>query len=379
VFTDEQGRFIYDRVPPGQLLVTVRGVTQYVAVKPGETETISLTQPDGLPGNQPGNPWANDYPPVRGLVPGELWKGMVLQPDGTPAADTEVGLNATGAYLTIGKGVFDYANQGRLSGLIVSTGPDGRFTLPMCADEESVVAVNQKGYAQVSLEQLKQSPQIRLQPWGRIQGTLYFGHRPVTNELVAVNPQPSAGGNSQPGHPRQQISFSTSIATRTDAQGRFTIAQVPPGEVNFGRKVTLGDNSWTYTRLATLEVAPGQTIVTNIVSAARDITGKLKAGEEELMKRPGNHFACLSPGNEAGRETMASYFEGYTIAVLPDGTLQARDIPPGEYVMRLAEFNGNAFTGFKSDQLLKVPPAKDDNDTASVNWGEVALSQAIIK
>jgi hypothetical protein len=52
---------------------------------------------------------------------------------------------------------------------------------------KSVIALNEEGYAQVSLEQLKSSLQITLQKWGRIEGTLRVGRHVGTNEQVVVS------------------------------------------------------------------------------------------------------------------------------------------------------------------------------------------------
>jgi hypothetical protein len=55
----------------------------------------------------------------------------------------------------------------------VTTGEDGTFTFSPIAGAYQLAAVHESGYAQVSSQDLKNSPRITLRPWGRIEGRVH--------------------------------------------------------------------------------------------------------------------------------------------------------------------------------------------------------------
>jgi hypothetical protein len=194
--TDAQGRFEFKAVPAGHLRLSYREwvqngrgwmdlALQEVDIKPGQTLDAIITAPD----REAQTDVSSYQQPQAKLVPGVQVRGVVLLPNGNPAADVDVALQVPNQYLAIGKGAFS-AGDAREKGLIVSAGQDGSFSLPMYEDAESVIALNEEGYAQVSLDQLKASPKIALQKWGRIEGTLLSGHHPRTNENVVLEGPP---------------------------------------------------------------------------------------------------------------------------------------------------------------------------------------------
>ena len=129
--------------------------------------------------------------------------GRVLKPDGQPLANITV-------YLT------DRKNRVYLSGKTsevdktsyphirrTQTDAEGRFAFAAQIYDTAVIVVDEAGYGQVSVEDLKQSPEVRLQPWARVEGTLMVGTQPGTNEsiMLSVTDRPYAyypaiGGSS---------------------------------------------------------------------------------------------------------------------------------------------------------------------------------------
>ena len=171
--TDAEGRFSFDRVPPGHLQIWARRPVpgnqhawsseplQEITLKPGQTLEVNIAAADRAPAGAA----ISHNPPQPKLVPGVQVQGVILSPNGKPAADAEVALQVEGHYLALGKAAF-VSSDLREQGLLVSAGKDGRFTLPMYEGAASVIALNEDGYAQVSLEQLKSSGTIALQKWG---------------------------------------------------------------------------------------------------------------------------------------------------------------------------------------------------------------------
>jgi uncharacterized GH25 family protein len=433
--TDAQGRFAFDHVPAGHLRLTYRRMMgpmnsgwmneplQDVDVKPGETLTVPITAPDRT-AEEPAT--AYQRPPEPKRLAGAGVKGVILEPDGQPAADADVALQVEGKYLSIGRGSFDAGNL-RDEGLIVSTGPDGGFTLPLFEKAQSVIALNLEGYARVSLEQLKQSPRIRLQKWGRIEGVLRVNHHPGTNEVVGLSvpisrtlpqrrPVPGRTNDLTMTHstekalPSVTYAFppvmynSTAFEAKTDDQGRFVLTFVPPGEEVLHRRVPLGAGSYTQSPLATVRVPPGETLVTNVGGTGRTLIGKLKLSGDASFDF--NHaFARISPPmtrllakynalkTDAEREALAQSAEAeavlqnarnYGAVVQPDGTFRAEDVEPGTYEFTLQPLMPRApasrdFKIYVSARELVVPAARDDNDDSVVDWGGVDLTNRTIQ
>jgi uncharacterized GH25 family protein len=419
--TDSQGRFGFDHVPAGHLKIWMRKPMpgnqrswtseplQEVELKPGQSLEVNITAADRVADEQ-----VNSYQqPQPKLIPGEQVKGIVLLPSGKPAADADVALLVENEYLAIGKGAFA-AEGARQKGLIVTAGQDGNFTLPRYEKAVSVVALNEEGYAQVSLEQLKASPQITLQKWGRIEGTLRVGHRAGTNEQIVLDaPQPrwikkmihKTGQqtndvvitNSSPVMLQPPFYDFNAFQAKTDEQGRFVITFVPPGEQIIARLVPTGEGSWTHSQLAAVDVKPGETTVTNVGGTGRTVIGKVKFGEGAapdfkngfaVINTPTSKFIEKIRQLKTDEERKAFYqskefqeamknHRSFSAVLLSDGSFRAEDVLPGKYEFdfqsRLPDEKTHALMMFVSAQELVVPEARDKDDDSSVDWGPVEL------
>jgi hypothetical protein len=397
--TDAEGHFTFERVPAGHLRISSRRMMggmghgwsseplEEVDVKPGQALEVNITAPD-----RTATEAVNTYkpPPPPKLIAGVEVKGTVLLPGGGPAAGADVALQIEGRYLAVGKGAF-IANSLREEGLLVSAGPDGRFKLPMYEGAKSVVALNEEGYAQVSLAQLKASPQITLQKWGRIEGVLSFGHHPGTNQQIVLSP---AQGTLQP--PNYDFN---AFQARTDGQGRFVITFVPPGEQTLARLVSTGDRSSMHSQVGAVMVKPGETTVTNVGGAGRTVTGTIKPGDVAASEIKHGFVTINTPISKIMRQVSAlktdeerkkfyqseeyraamKVLRNFSTALLPDGSFRAEDVLPGNYEVnfhhRMPAEHGDTLTTFTSLQELAVPEAKDKDDDSIVDWGEIKLEK----
>lgn len=424
--TDAEGRFTFDHVPAGKLQVYGRiplpgnpqawssEVLQEMDLKPGQTLAVDLTAADRAATNS-----ATSFQPSQPKsVPGIVVKGVVLLPNGKPAADADVALQVEGKYLALGKGAF--ASSGlREEGLLVSARPDGSFTLPMYEGAKSVIALNEAGYAQVSLDQLKTTPQITLQKWGRIDGTLHIGHHFGTNAQVLLStPQPRWSSmslrktgqstnaveitNASPISIPPPIYDFNAFQAKTDDQGRFVIMFVPPGQQTIARLVPTGEGSWTHSQLAIVEVKPGETTVTNVGGTGRTVTGKVKFAEgadpdfksgSVFLSTPTTKLMQQASQLKTDEERKAFYQSAtvqaaaqerrnFAAALLPDGSFHADDVLPGKYEVRfrprLQRMQNSSYNKFTSPQEFLVPEARGKDDDSSVDWGEIELKQYII-
>ena len=112
--------------------------------------------------------------------------GIVLKPDGQPAAAVKVYLAdmRNGVYVQDnGMKVQDRIYQGTRS---TTTDEHGRFSFKARVDDYAVLILEDPGFAQVTLPKLRLNPEVRLQPWAKVQGKLMIGARPGTNESVRL-------------------------------------------------------------------------------------------------------------------------------------------------------------------------------------------------
>jgi len=382
-------------------------------LKPGQTLEVKLT----APARQPEKDMSSYQPPQPKLVPGKQVKGVVLLPNGRPAADADVALQVENEYLAIGKGTFA-ASGAREKGLIVSAGQDGSFTLPMYEKAVSVVALNEEGYAQVSLEQLKSSPQIKLQKWGRIEGTLRVGRHLGTNETLGLSgalprwTKKTIHRTGQTNNSVIEITNSSPVMlqppmyefgafqARTDGQGKFVITFVPPGQQFIWRQIPAGENSWTTSQLGAVGVKPGETVVTNIGGTGRTVIGQVKfTGDTPVdftkgmgvITTPTFKIFEQSQKLKTDAERQAFYqspevqklFEDrrtFSVRVGADGSFRAEDVLPGSYEF---EFQPRALPDEKSHEWIMlasakeftVPEAKNQDDDSTVELGAIELQK----
>jgi beta-lactamase regulating signal transducer with metallopeptidase domain len=420
--TDAQGRFRFDQVPPGHLVISYRvmmaggnGWTtpelQRVNLKPGQNLAVAISAPARQTNN------AEDFRPQPSpkMIPGQQIAGTVLNPDGQPAADADVALLADDHYVSLRKGALSVNPN---DPLFVHASSDGRFTLPLCENVKSVVAVNESGYGQVTLEQLKANPQIRLQKWGRIEGTLRLGHQLGTNEIINASPEPPrmlkriflspwmqflAGGDSNaPVWVQPPYYDLNAFAAKTDEHGHFSISYLPPGMQSLLRRVPITENSWSESPIAGVEVKPGETTATNIGSSGRLVVGRLKLADGLVADLSSGFTRIQTPTLKyylAARELKTAaerqaYFQSpevsaalsnvqnLAVTIAADGTFHAEGVPPGKYEISchpnsMSETTNGVTSSFVSAQELTVPRAKDDADDSSVDFGTVTIVKRV--
>jgi beta-lactamase regulating signal transducer with metallopeptidase domain len=413
--TDDGGHFKFAAVPAGHLQITWRKMMpgrpewsgerlQEVDLKPGQALEVAITAPDLQ------TETANVFqePPAPKPVPGKQINGFVMRPDGQPAGDADVALQVEGKYLSLGKGRLEGSRE---EGLLVSTKPDGSFTLPMYEKAQSVVALNEEGYAQVSLEQLQSAPRITLQKWGRIEGSLVVNHHPGTNQTLDLSggmPRwskkvirypgqtnaPLVITNDSPAGLQPLFYVPNALQARTDEQGRFAFTYVPPGPQVISRRIPTGDRSWTQSQLATVQVVPGQTVTTNLGGTGRTVTGRLHFAGDPPVEFAGGMGVIMTPTyriyeqasqlkTDAERRAFYALPEvqaanenhrGFSVRVAADGAFQAEDVLPGKYEFQFqpnspATTRKGAWMVLASVEEFTVPAAQDKSDDSTVNLG----------
>jgi protocatechuate 3,4-dioxygenase beta subunit len=138
-------------------------------------------------------------------------KGIVRLPDGKPAAGVSVYIFSQDEH--------PYLNNGKLgngSGRpSTKTAADGTFSLPEPAQEYKVGVTATEGLALVTSKDLQQSGEVKLVPWGVVEGQYYSGSKPAAGRKISLV--------------YQGDDWSASHTGQTDEQGHFVFMTVRPG------------------------------------------------------------------------------------------------------------------------------------------------------
>lgn len=209
------------------------------------------------------------------LKKGSGYGGIVLTPDGALATNITVYLtdNKNGVYVDSDKmSVRDGIYQGTKK---TTTDASGRFSFKPMAGAHSVIVVNERGYAEVLVEQLGSAGEIRLQAPARIEGRLHIGPRPGTNETVRLG----LAHIPYVSHPRNFPALSLFATTRTDGEGRFVFERVPPIAVEVYHEPKVRDSKMgTIAQAQTTKflVKPGETHQLALGGQGRPVIGRLE-------------------------------------------------------------------------------------------------------
>ncbi len=253
----------------------VAGSFEYTLSQPAHLYDIRVSA-DGYLSEDSGrfSPDGNPRSFTFRLTRAEPIRGIVLNPDGSPAAGSFVYLVPAEAedtidYLEIYNG--DVSTHDRSRTINAQVGPDGRFSLPPQKGDFGLVALSDAGSAMVRRRDLRGDGALRLRPWARVSGTVMLDGKPAANlGLSSFDPDEP---RRIPGEPRiEHRSY-----VETDADGRFALPRVMPGRLVLGRTVPNGvaNRIWQVT-LATVNVESGKTYNLNIGRSGRRVTGRLQ-------------------------------------------------------------------------------------------------------
>src|SRR5437773_847754 len=101
--------------------------------------------------------------------------GIVKTLDGQPLAKAEVFLSTAFVPVQV------YGNRSPKTVSSI-TGPDGRFAFPEDQASRAVIVLHEKGYGQATVAELAKQPDLWLQTWAHIEGTLRQGRKALANQ-----------------------------------------------------------------------------------------------------------------------------------------------------------------------------------------------------
>ena len=260
------------------------------------------------------------------LKPAAGISGVVLLPDGRPAAGVQVVLGTQENRAFVRGGVFQ---RNSTNAERITTGPDGRFTLPKHEGGFLLVVAADAGFADATSDEFAKTGKLVLQPWGRIEGEVRIGRKPAAYQSVVYLPElPSNRGDAA-------FMRSYDYHFATDSQGRFAIDRVIPG---VGRIARVLDTTYRteWCGQESVEVKPGQTTQLRLGGKGRPVIGRvvLDGTPREPVDWRTNDAAVLELPRAERRKattpwlTFASGFD-------EDGRFRIEDVAPGTYELKI--------------------------------------------
>jgi RNA polymerase sigma factor (sigma-70 family) len=275
--------------------------------------------------------------------PDRAIKGVVFLPTGKPAAHTDVGVCTIEKSVMIGHWRISQSSRARP----IKTDDEGRFEFPPDPNAHTLVAVSREGVARVGLKGPTDSLEIRLEPWGRIEGTVRL-ERAADREVLLFD------------HSRDHFQGGTSMGfdfkTKSDGHGRFVLDPAPPGDYSLFIDPGIGR---PYSHRTPVTIKAGTTAQADIGGGVLTLQGRFElAGSTEGINwsnqigllqfqtnvRDPEPPSTVDRSNRLAVEQWKRDFwqspeaqrimrerKAILLEIAPDGTFTAENVQPGAY------------------------------------------------
>ena len=192
------------------------------------------------------------------LAPAKSILLTLLTPDGEPASGAKIGLVQSGAQLQFEQGDLGIANGGDETCLLHAD-QTGQFSWVQGNAVNEIIVAHESGFLKLKPALLvthATNAVIRLQPWGRIEGKLHRGGRPLADQPLSLQCFPGE-------YAANYLSTSVrDLTIATDLNGSFTFAKVPPGrhEIVFWATIDPANQADRFPLPLPAEVRSGETL-----------------------------------------------------------------------------------------------------------------------
>ena len=210
-----------------------------------------------------------------------------------------------------------------------TTDAHGHFYLNDLDRALGVVVVSESGFGWSATNEFSANMAVKLEPWGRIEGTFWHYNEVVTNEPVRVF------FALQDGLPIWDPD--SGFNTKTDDRGHFSFDFVPPG--HFGiESAGLGER---------ITVKSGQTAVVTLGGRGRRVVGRFKIRNPDGKVEPADEFRyAFFTSTDIGAKTKEEWevlrkqpiwekaftnFHARPVQCAKDGSFHIDQVEPGKY------------------------------------------------
>jgi len=269
-------------------------------------------------------------------------RGVVVLPDGSPAAGAKVALLTLDYGASLQPGSF--RNEG--FGNLTNTDSAGRFAFAPNPRAHSIAAVSAAGFGKMRVKNPAEPVTLKLQSWGRIEGTVAEAARTRPIEWVALMDDTTWNY-----HGAVALDINA-FQAKPDAEGHFVVEQAPPGFFSLYINRQMGTTLACRTEL---EVRPGETTAVTIGGTGRTVIGQLlfPEGTPQIWNRPGIYASLNTKSDRlpapqgidkdkaeiwavdfwqspAARE-YSRRNRGFGLVVATNGLFHAEGVSPGTY------------------------------------------------
>ena len=295
-------------------------------------------------------------------------RGFVLLPDGSPAVGVEVALCTAQVGVMLNGTAFAPGASGNIQPAQKyqfrrTTDEQGAFSFDPKPGAHTVVAVGIAGLGQTRCFDFSQPLEIRLQPWGRIEGSVHTSDGQWSGRKLTWQTT---------GHLTSWMTLFYQLSTQSDASGNFAFEHVPPG----AGRVQIDDGEGFAPILSSaVQVNPGATTQVRIGGVGRTVTGKLlaPAGAEirdwsnqvslaelhveydsyplpkDLIGTAAERWKLEFENTEAGHAWLRDQYS-YDFKVAADGSFTLPEVLPGRYSLFVNVSQGSLGSGPDSTQ-----------------------------
>jgi peroxiredoxin len=278
--------------------------------------------------------------------------GIVKMPDGTPAVGAQLMLCTPFSQIPFRDGKI--VERAQNSAYVVSSGEDGKFEFWPQLETFLIVAVHDGGFAKVSQEEFEKSAQIRLAPWGKVEGKLLIGSKPAAGHMIYLS-------HDRP-HDETAPRFFAQYDGISDKEGNFVFDRVIPGDIQLTATMTPWNGTPTSssnTLRSDATVRPGETVKVQLGGLGRPVVGRVNLPADLASKGwtvARAAFSTKQPETKypqgwdnftdeqqqefwnklsetAEWKKLQRKMRDYRLTIEKDGSFRINDVLPGTYVL----------------------------------------------
>jgi len=274
--------------------------------------------------------------------------GTVLQPDGSPAAHTEIGIAMPDCPFQLENARPPMHSRERT----FRTDSTGNFSIARSGmslgnQDYKLIFLHDSGFVAIRKAEFEERNEpITLTAWGRIEGTVYTGKETAKDAWAAIAYNPEDDRDWK----RPWISYFYRIPC--DENGRFVFDRVFPGKGGVAQSITINNGgAWPYSHLQSYDIKPGETLTVKVGGGGYAVRGGIALPTKEDIEKVDWRFASV---------TAEPTFPERMAFVAPAGT------PLRTYLQNAPEMN----TGWVPDP--------DDREKVVRRWEELPEGKEFI-